>query len=72
MYKVTDITDMSNLLILLEIMQIRYKPFILWLIRMQINEYIPPHVHMHLCRCMVMTKWVSVPLWPKLFPATGP
>ena len=23
-------------------------------------------------RPMVVTKWVRVPLWPKLFPATGP
>ena len=53
-------------------MKICYKHCILRLIRMQMNGYIPPHVHMHLCRPSVMTIWVGVPLWIMMFPATGP
>ena len=69
MYK---ITDMSKYAILLKRMKIRYKHCILRLIRMQMNGYIPLHVHMHLCRPSVMTIWVWVPLWHMMFPATGP
>ena len=32
----------------------------------------PPHVHMHSYRPILFVKGVRVPLWPKLFLATGP
>ena len=68
MYKVTDITDMSNMLFLLEILQIHYKPFIKWLIMMQRNGYIPPHVHMHLCRPHLSdSKGVGAPVAQDVF-----
>ena len=71
-YWVTNITNMSFVSFLLKNLQIRYKHCKLGLFRMQMKEYIPPHVHMHLCRPYVVTIRVGVPLWPRLLSATGP
>ena len=57
---------------LLKNLQIHVFSLIYWLNRKQLKEYVPPHVHMHSYRPILLVKRVGVPLWPRLFLATGP